>query len=353
MLEGLDVHDGLLGLPGGVDGAHFQHVRVLLQQLVGHVGNGGLGGRSLTGVLQAQSQHHLALPQGDGVHQRGLDLLQHEGVVILQKPGLGAHLHGDHAGELQVVDLLLKAVAQVGKVVVGLGVLLAAGGGGLLLELLQVVGTQIVQALFARNDIHGELFVVLGVQLIHLVQHGDVLHQHHLMRLQRPDDLVHVDLGLGIAGLQGLQVLALLLEETEDTLLLLFLLAKALQLHHQVGQSLAHLAKVLGFHAVQGVFREGGDVLLGGGAVLEHQVGVGDVNLLGKLVHHLFLGIAEHGLVQLDGVGVPLGLEGGGVRLGSLGCSGLQGELGGRLGGGGLQGQFRSGSGLSGGAGGI
>ena len=173
------------------------------------------------------------------------------------------------------------------------------------------------------------------------------------MVLQHPDDLIHIDLCLGIAGLQGLQLVALLLEEAEQAALLLLILAKIFQLHHQVGQGLAHLAQVLGLDAVQGVFREGGNVLLGRGAVLEHHIGVGDVDLLGKLVHHLFLGVAEHGLVQLDGVGVPLGLDGGSVRLGSLGCSGLQGELGGRLGGGGLQGQFGSGSGLGGGAGGI
>ena len=80
-----------------------------------------------------QAQHHLALPQGDGVHQGGLDLLQHQGVVVLEQTGLGAHLDGDHPGELQVVDLLLKPAAQVGEGVVGLGVLLAPRLGRLLL----------------------------------------------------------------------------------------------------------------------------------------------------------------------------------------------------------------------------
>ena len=155
------------------------------------------------------------------------------------------------------------------------------------------------------------------------------------MVLQHLDDLVHVGLRLGVAGLQGLQLVLFLLEEAENAPLLLLVLAKVLQLHHQGGQGLAHLPQVLGLDVVQGALGEGGDVLLGRRPVLEHQVGVGDVDLLGELVHHLPLRLAEHGLVQLDGVGVPLGLEGGLVGLG-LGLPGVQGQLrGGGLGGGG------------------
>ena len=41
----------------------------LAQELVGHLGDGVLGSGGLTAVLHAQRQHHLTLPQGDGVHQ--------------------------------------------------------------------------------------------------------------------------------------------------------------------------------------------------------------------------------------------------------------------------------------------
>ena len=149
----------------------------------------------------------------------------------MQQAGLGPHLNGDHPGQLQVVELLLKPATQVGKIIIGLGVLLGPAGGGLLPQLLQVVGPQVLQPLLAGNDIHGELFVVLGIQLIHLVQHGDVLHQHHLVVLQHPHDLVHVDLGLGVARLHGLQFIPLLFEEAQEAALV-FLLAEALQFHH-------------------------------------------------------------------------------------------------------------------------
>ena len=248
----------------------------------------------------------------------------------MDQPGLGAHLDGDHAGELQIVELLLKAAAHIGQVVVGLGVLLGAGLGRLLAELLQLVGADLVQTLLARQNIHGQLLVILGVELVHLVQHGDVLHQGHLMALQHLGDLVHVGLRLGVGHLHGLQLVFLLFEKAEDALLVL-LLAEALQLHHQGGQGLADLPQILGAHGVEGALGKAGDVLLGRRAVLEHHVGVGQVDLLGKVVHHLPLRLGELALVELDGLLVlgllgrgrihrPGGVQGEGGRLGGLGC---------------------------------
>ena len=215
MLQRLDIDDGALGLLGGGDGAHLQRIGILLQQIVGHLGDGILCGGSLTAVLHAQGQHHLALPQGDGVHQGGLDLLDHQRVVVLQKPGLGAHLHGYHAGQLQIVQLLLKAVAQVHQVVVGLGVLGQTRLLRLLPQCLQLRRAHLGQALFAGQDVHGQFLVILQVQLIHLVEHGHVLQQRDLMVLQILGDLVHIGLDLAVLGLHGLQLVAGLLEQAE------------------------------------------------------------------------------------------------------------------------------------------
>ena len=141
-----------------------------MQQLVGHVGNGGLGRGGLTGVLQPQSQHHLALPQGDGIHQRGLDLFQHQCVVVLDQPGLRAHLDRNHPGQLKIVDLLFKTIAEVGIVVVPLSILLSTGLGRFFPQLLQRLAPGFVQRFFARQDIHGQFFIVFGIQIVHLVQ---------------------------------------------------------------------------------------------------------------------------------------------------------------------------------------
>ena len=235
------------------------------------------------------------------------------------------------------MELFLETVAHLDQVVIGLGVLLSAGALGLLPQLLQLAGLHLRQALLPGNDVHGQLLVVLQVELIHLVEHGDVLHEGHLVLFQLPGDLVHVDLGLGVLDLHGLHLAAGLLEEAENALLFL-LLAEVLELHHQVGQGVAHLAQVLVADVGEGALREPGHALLGGGAVLKDQLGVGDVDLLGELIDHLALGLGEHTLVDLDGLGLfllhsrrgggGLGTQGEGRGVGLSEFAGVQGQLG-------------------------
>ena len=147
------------------------------------------------------------------------------------------------------------------------------------------------------------------------------------MVFQHRHNLIHVGIGLVKAGLQGHGLLFLLLEEAENAAFLL--LAEGLQLHHQGGQSLTYLAQVLGAHVVQGVFREVGNVLLSGSAVLEHHGGVGEVNFLGKILHHLLLLGGELNLCH----GFLRGRSGSGGRGGGRGVQGgIQGEGGGEIG---------------------
>ena len=205
------------------------------------------------------------------------------------------------------MELLFKALAHLHHVVIGLGVLLGAGSFRLGLQLGKVIGAYIGQLLLACQDVHGQLLVVLQVQLVHLVQHGNVLQKDYLVVFQLPDDLVHIGLHLGILGLHGLQLVLRLLQEAEEALLLLFL-AEFLQLRHQLAQRLAHLAQVLGTDAGQGVFAKARHVLLGGGAVLEDQGGIHNVDLLGKVLHSLLLRLGEHAVIQHHGLGLRLGL---------------------------------------------
>ena len=74
-------------------------------------------------MLHAECEHHLALPEGDGIDERGLDLFDHQRVVVLEKSRLRAHLERHHARELQVMQLLFKALALLRVVVVGLRIL--------------------------------------------------------------------------------------------------------------------------------------------------------------------------------------------------------------------------------------
>ena len=138
------------------------------------------------------------------------------------------------------------------------------------------------------------------------------------MALQRLDDLVDVDLRLVVLGLHGGHVVALLLEEAEEALGLLLVRIEAAQLGHQVCDGVADLVQILGLDVLERRVGELGDVLLGSCAVGEHEVGVGDVDLLGEGVDHLLLLLGE--LLHVHSVGLHL-LDDG-LRLGDglLGC---------------------------------
>ena len=72
---------------------------------------------------QTQRKHHLALPQGNGVDDRGLDFFRHHRVVGLDQADLRGHLHRDVARQLQIVQLLFKARAHIVQVLGCLSVL--------------------------------------------------------------------------------------------------------------------------------------------------------------------------------------------------------------------------------------
>ena len=126
-------------------------------------------------------------------------------------------------------------------------------------------------------------------------------------------DALDVLVGAFVAGLELLKVVAGLFEQAQEALGLLGAGVKALQLRDQAGDKLAGLAHVLGLDAGERRLGEIAQLLLAGSAVLQHHLGVGDVDLLGKVVDHLLLFGAQRGILDLDGLGL------GGFELGGLG----------------------------------
>ena len=247
----------------------------------------------------AQGQHHLVLPQGDGVHDGGLNLLGHHRVVGLDQADLRAHLDGDVAGQLQIVELFLKAVAHIGQVAGGLGILGQLGTLGLLLGGFQLIGTHIGQLLFAGQNVHRQLFEVDEVVLVHLIEHGNVLHQDDLVIFQLRLDALDVFVGAVIAGLELLDAVGRLFEEAQNTLGLLGVGVKALQFGNQAGDKLAGLAHILGLDAGERRLGEVAQLFLAGGTVLQDHLGVSQVDFFGKIVDHLLLLRGEGGILHL------------------------------------------------------
>ena len=151
VLERFDVDDAALGLAGNLDSRGVQHLRVLLEQVVRHVRDSALRTGGLSLVRNAEREHHLAFPQGNSVHDGGLDLLDERDLVVLHEANLRRRLHSDGAGEVQVAELLLEARAHGLEVLRSLGVLGAAGGAGMLDKLDELAFANLCELLLARE----------------------------------------------------------------------------------------------------------------------------------------------------------------------------------------------------------
>ena len=245
----------------------------------------------------AQGQNHLVFPQGDGVDQGGLDLLHHHIVIVLDQADLGRSLDGDSPGQLQIVDLLLKPVALVGQIPCFLGIfsqarLLSDG-----LQLHQLAGTNLLELLLARQDVHGQFLEIGQILVIQLIQHSRILQQPHLVLLQGIADFGNIHFRLGEAGLHGLQLVRLLLKQAQQALLLLGI--EALQLAHHIHDQIAHLTQVLGAHIVQCGIGEIRHLLLGGSAILQNLGRIFHIDLGCKGIHQLLLFGGQHRLRSL------------------------------------------------------
>ena len=217
---------------------------ILLQERIGKLGYFMLGFRCLVGVLHAHGDDHLVLPQRDRVDDRGLDLLCHQCVGILNETDLRPGLDRDLAGQLQIMQLLLETVAQSAEVLRLLGILCIAGLCRLLLKLLQLIRSHLSEALLARCDIHGQFLEVLQIEIIHLVKGSDILQQLDLVAFEHLHDIIDRGFRLVILRLQSDQLVALLLEELEESLILFFHI-EGLQFCHKAGDQLADLTHVL------------------------------------------------------------------------------------------------------------
>ena len=270
-------------------------------------------------MCHAQGQNHLVLPQGDGVHNGGLDLFSHHRIVGLDQADLWAHLDGDIAGQLQVIQLLFKAVALVGQVAGGLGIFRQAGCFGLGFSGGQVVLPHLLQLFAAGQDIHAQLLEIDKVQLVHLVQHGNVFHQGYLVVLQLGLDAFHVHISFVVFHFQGFQLVGLFLEKAQEAFLIFCGGVKAFQLADQLGDEFAGLTHILGAHAGKRTVRKITQLFLAGGAVLQNHLGVGQVDLFSKILHHLLLFGAQRGILHGNGgslfgflhhLGIRFGIQG-------------------------------------------
>ena len=149
--------------------------------------------------MQPQGQHDLAFPQGNGVEDGVLDLVQEHFVVVLHQPDLGGGLDGDGFAQLQVMDPLLKPVHGVLKIPHHLGAHGVAGGGSLGVEDGEGRLPDLCHFFLPGGDIDLQLLEIGQVLVIQAVEHGDVLEHLHPGLFQGLLNFVDLHLQLFIA----------------------------------------------------------------------------------------------------------------------------------------------------------
>ena len=226
----------------------------------------------------AQCQNHLALPKGNGIYQSGLDLLCHQGVIALYQTDLGCCLDGDHAGQFQVMDLLLKSLAHGIQVLGCLGILRKTASLGFLHKLRKVCAAHFLEFLLSGQNVHGKLFKIIQVQRIHLVHGGSVLHKLNLVLLQGLYDLRDICLRLGIFCLHSFYFIGAAFEQAAQSLFLLGCI-EAFELCHHIAQKISHFTQVLCLYLFQSLLGKIRHLFLGSCPVLQNGCGIADINL--------------------------------------------------------------------------
>ena len=147
-------------------------------------------------MLHPDGDDHLVFPEGYRVDDGGLDFFRHNRVGGLDHPDLRAALEGDRPGQLQIINLLFKAVAHGRQIFCRLHVLGKARFCRLVLQGDKLPVPGVLQLFLSRRDVHGKLFEIGEVRSIHLVEHRDILEQGGLVPLKLCGDDVYVRLHL-------------------------------------------------------------------------------------------------------------------------------------------------------------
>ena len=114
------------------------------------------------------------------------------------------------------MDLLLKPVTHRVKIFRGLRVFRKPGQFSFIQKFFELCVFYFCQFLLSCKDIHGQLFKIGQVQLVHLIQKSGILHELHLMLLKHFYDLIDICLGFSIFRFHGLDLIRRFLKETED-----------------------------------------------------------------------------------------------------------------------------------------
>ena len=191
------------------------------------------------------------------------------------------------------MQLLFQTVALRGQVI---GLLRVHGIAGLRRQLLQRLQLRFADAgkvLVAGDDVERQLTEVGAVLVVEPVEHRHILEQLRLIALQLVRNGIHIGADLLEACLHAGDAVLRAGEELAQTLGLLAVALKALQLADQIDQHIAHGAGILRLDRLQRRVGELRDVLLRVRAEEQHMIWIGHVQLADERLDRLALAVGQ------------------------------------------------------------
>ena len=247
-------------------------------------------------MLNAEGNDHLGFPERNRVDNRRLNLLCHLRIGRLHETNLRPGLQCNISGQFQIIELLLKPGALIIQILGCLCILRKAGELRLLLCFFEIGRANFRQSLLPCQDVHRQLFEIGQIHVVHLIEHGGVLHERDLVLLQLIRDGRHIGLHLGISGLQRRRLILRLVKKAQNSLFVVVHF-KVFELKDQVGHHFTGFPQILGSHRLQGLFRKIRQLFLCARPVIQDRRRIRDINLSGKIIHLFLLLRCQIGLL--------------------------------------------------------
>ena len=262
-------------------GVLLEHGRIALEELIRRIGNGLLHFQGFFLPSQAQGQDHLVLPQRDGVVNGTLDAVDEDLVIVLDDADLRCRLDGDGLADLQVVHFLFKTADSILEILDDLdghGIIRYLGLG------FQLGNRRLVQFLylfFASLDIELELLEIFQILVVKAVEHGNVLHEGHLLVVQAGLYLVNLGGQRRVGFGQGFTFLEQRADDGQagkKALVFIVFVFKGFDPLDQVVEQVAGYGRICTLDSRQDAVGKVGNVLLSAAAILDDGVGIDQVD---------------------------------------------------------------------------
>ena len=246
--------------------------------------------------MNAECNDHLVFPERNGVDECGLDLFGHYRIAVLKHADLRRCLDRNHTGQFQIIQFLLKSVAEIFEILGSLCIFGLSGHLRFILQITEFCGTYQLQLFLSSENVHGQLFKIIQVLCIHLIQNGNVFQKLPLVAVEHVTDFIDIHLCLVILRFHCIDFVRAFLKEREWSLF--FFCVKRFQLCHNRGEQIADFPEIFASDVLQRFLGEVCHFLLCTGTVLQNAVCIGKINLGNKGIHHGFLFVGQNRIIH-------------------------------------------------------